>query len=106
MWLYLENESFIFIETIAFALFFFAFQLIMCIRAKSVAIKLLPIYVFTVFAVLLLVMPFVIAAGNTRGNWGLMLATLFNLAELAFIALFIGLAWIAYAIMRTCKKQN
>ena len=106
MWLYLENESFIFIETIAFALFFFAFQLIMCIRAKSVAIKLLPIYVFTVFAVLLLVMPFVIAAGTTRGNWGLMLATLFNLAELAFIALFIGLAWIAYAIMRTCKKQN
>ena len=105
MWLYLENESLIFIEAVFFALLFFAFQLVMAICVKRVALKLLPIYVFSLFALVLLVTPFIVT-DNLRGNWGLIVVTLFNLGELAFIALFIGLAWIAFAIYRACTKKT
>ena len=104
MWLYLENESLIFIEAIVYGLFFFIFQILMCAKAKRVALRLLPIYVFVPFSVLLLAFPFIITE-SIRGNWGLIVASLFNLAELAFIALFIGLAWIAYAIIRAFKRS-
>ena len=104
MWLYLEEESLIFIETVTFALAFFGFQLTMAINARRVALKLLPIYIFSFFALVLLATPFIIT-DNLRGNWGVMLATIFNLGELAFIALFIGLAWIAFAIYRACNKN-
>lgn len=104
MWLYLEEESLIFIESIFFALLFFGFQLIMAFKARRVALKLLPIYVFSLFAVVLLATPFIVT-DDLRGNWGLIVVTLFNLGELAFIALFIGLAWASFAIYRACNKN-
>ncbi len=105
MWLYLENESFIFIEAVIFALIFFAFQLVMCIKARLVRFKLVPIYVFALFSALLLALPFILAADIT-GNWGLIFVTLFNIGELSFIGLFIGLAWATFAIISACRKNK
>ena len=105
MWLYLESESFIFIESVIFALLFFAFQLVTCIKARSVRIKLVPVYVFALFSLLLLAMPFIIAA-DVMGNWGLILVTLFNIGELSFIGLFIGLAWLTYAIICSIRRKE
>ena len=105
MWLYLEDVSFVTIETFFFAVLFFVFQLIMALKAKRVVLKLLPIYVLSAFSALTIIPPLVFTTDIT-GNWGLLVATLISLVEIAIFALFIGLAWVAYAIMRACKKQN
>ncbi|MBR5286568.1 MAG: hypothetical protein IKU30_06700 [Clostridia bacterium] len=104
MWLYLEDVSFVTIETFFFAVLFFVFQLIMALKAKRVVLKLLPIYVLSAFSALTIIPPFLFTTDIT-GNWGLLVSTLISLAEIAIIWLFIGLAWVAYAIYRACNKN-
>jgi hypothetical protein len=105
MWLYLENVSFVTIETIFIAVLFFVFQLIMALKAKRIVLKLLPVYVLAAFSALIMVPPLLFTT-DLSGNWGLLVATLISLVEIAIISLFIGLAWVAYAIIRACKKQK
>ena len=105
MWLYLENVSFVTIETIFFAVMFFVFQLIMALKAKRIVLKLLPVYVLAAFSALIMVPPFLFTT-DLSGNWGLLVVELIGLVEIAIISLFIGLAWVAYAIIRACKKQK
>lgn len=104
MWLYLENVSFVTIETIFIAVLFFVFQLIMALKAKRIVLKLLPVYVLAAFSALIMVPPFLFTT-DLSGNWGLLVVELIGLVEIAIISLFIGLAWVAYAIIRAFKRS-
>ena len=81
------------------AVLVFTLQLILCFKAKKTAVKLVPVMALAAVAVVSYAMPYILR------NWSAFIFAIIFACTLALLV-FCGVAWLAFTLVRLCRKKK
>jgi len=91
-----------------FAAFYFVLQLCMCIKARKVSIKLIPIYIISIGIPLYFIYAFDLF-GENNSVWNKFLSEMFTVSISVITGLSyagVALAWLTYLFIRLIKRRK